>query len=66
MPTDLSVNFSGLKLNTPFFNASGPLCTTLAELQSLGDSRAGAILSKSCTLEYREETNPHVTSISKG
>ena len=54
MSIDLSVNFSGLKLNTPFFNASGPLCTTLAELQSLGDSRAGAILSKSCTLEYRE------------
>ena len=54
MTTDLSVDFSGLKLSTPFFNASGPLCTSLSELQALGDSRSGAILSKSCTLEYRE------------
>ena len=54
MITDLSVDLSGLKLKTPFFNASGPLCTTLEELEALGLSRAGAILSKSCTLELRD------------
>tara|TARA_Y100000589_G_scaffold201448_1_gene190099 strand:- start:2022 stop:2966 length:945 start_codon:yes stop_codon:yes gene_type:complete len=54
MINDLSVDFSGLELKTPFFNASGPLCTTLEELQALGQSNAGAILSKSCTLELRD------------
>ena len=54
MKPDIQVNLAGLKLNTPFFNASGPLCTTLQELRVLGQSHAGAILSKSCTLEPRD------------
>lgn len=53
MTIDLHVKLAGLTLNTPFFNASGPLCTTFDELKALGQSRAGAILSKSCTLEPR-------------
>src|SRR5207244_13392738 len=34
-------------------NASGALCVTRAELEALGRSRAGAIVTKSMTLEAR-------------
>lgn len=35
------------------YNASGPLCTSKDELHAIGKSKAGAILSKSATLEKR-------------
>lgn len=51
---NLSVELSGFTLQNPVFNASGPRCTTQEELESLGTSNAGAILTKSCTLQPRE------------
>jgi len=49
----LSTTLAGQKLETCIYNASGPLCTTEEELDALGQSAAGAILSKSATLEFR-------------
>ncbi|MCK5385180.1 MAG: dihydroorotate oxidase [Alphaproteobacteria bacterium] len=49
----LSTTIAGQKLESCIFNASGPKCTTQEELDALGQSAAGAILSKSATLEYR-------------
>lgn len=50
---DVGVELAGLKLSSCLFNASGPRCTDYAELQALAGSAAGAVLSKSCTLEPR-------------
>lgn len=36
------------------FNASGPHCTTLEELERIAESKADYIVMKSCTLEPRE------------
>lgn len=40
--------------NFSVFNASGPLCTTLEELEAIGASAADYIVMKSCTYEPRE------------
>ena len=50
---DLSVTIAGVKFPTCFMNASGALCMTREELLALGRSRAGAIVTKSMTLEPR-------------
>lgn len=51
---NLSSSVAGIKLDVPIFNASGPRCTTIEELNAIGESDAGAILTKSATLEPRE------------
>ena len=48
---DLSVTIAGVKFPTCFMNASGALCVTREELITLGRSRAGAIVTKSMTLD---------------
>ena len=50
---DISTKLAGIHLENCLFNASGPLCTSSEQLHELGKSQAGAIMSKSCTLEYR-------------
>jgi dihydroorotate dehydrogenase (fumarate) len=50
---DLSTEFSGIKLQTVLINASGAKDVTLAELQTLGESRSSAIVIKSATIEKR-------------
>jgi dihydroorotate dehydrogenase (fumarate) len=50
---DLSVTIAGVKFPTCFMNASGALCVTREELFALGRSRAGAIVTKSMTVESR-------------
>lgn len=50
---DLSTTIAGVKFSTSFMNASGALCVTREELHALGRSRAGAIVTKSMTLEPR-------------
>ncbi len=50
----LETTIAGIKLSTCIYNASGPKCTNTKELNDLGNSIAGAILSKSATLEYRK------------
>ncbi|HZC68051.1 MAG TPA: dihydroorotate oxidase, partial [Nitrospirales bacterium] len=50
---DLSCTIAGVRFSLCLMNASGALCVTLAELEALGRSRAGAIVTKSMTLEAR-------------
>jgi dihydroorotate dehydrogenase (fumarate) len=50
---DLSTTIAGVKFPTCFMNASGALCVTREELFALGRSRAGAIVTKSMTVEPR-------------
>ncbi len=51
---DLTVNIAGVKFPGCFMNASGALCVTREELLALGRSRAGAIVTKSMTVEARQ------------
>jgi len=50
---DLSVDLAGLSLFHPVFNASGPRCASLEELECLASSSSSAVVSKSCTLDAR-------------
>ncbi|MBA2485600.1 MAG: dihydroorotate oxidase [Nitrospira sp.] len=50
---DLSTTIAGVQFPTCFMNASGALCVTREELYALGRSRAGAIVTKSMTVEPR-------------
>eukprot|EP00123_Amoebidium_parasiticum_P015732 comp23123_c0_seq1/m.37257 comp23123_c0_seq1/g.37257 ORF comp23123_c0_seq1/g.37257 comp23123_c0_seq1/m.37257 type:complete len:322 (-) comp23123_c0_seq1:497-1462(-) len=49
----LKTVFLGVELESPIWNASGPRCTTKEELDALGESKAGMILTKSVTVEAR-------------
>ena len=51
---DLTVNIAGVKFPGCVMNASGALCVTREELLVLGRSRAGAIVTKSMTVEERQ------------
>ena len=51
---DLSTQISGINLDSYLINASGPKCTTWEELEVIGKSASAAIVTKSCTMEYRE------------
>lgn len=50
---DLSVNLAGLKLENFVYNASGVNNEILKQLQKIADSKAGAVLSKSTTIDPR-------------
>ena len=50
---DLSITIAGVRFPNCFMNASGALCVTRQELHALGKSGAGAIVTKSMTLEPR-------------
>lgn len=51
---DLSVTIAGVRFHTCMMNAAGALCVTREELEALGRSRAGAIVTKSMTIESRQ------------
>jgi dihydroorotate dehydrogenase (fumarate) len=51
---DLSVTIAGVRLPSCFMNAAGARCVTREELEALGRSCAGAIVTKSMTLEPRQ------------
>lgn len=51
--TDLSTTIAGVRFPSCFMNAAGALCVTRDELVALGRARAGAIVTKSMTLEAR-------------
>ena len=51
---DLSTQIAGIKLDSYLMNASGPKCTTWDELEVIGKSASTAIVTKSCTMEFRE------------
>lgn len=52
--TDLSTTIAGVTFPSCFMNAAGALCVTREELLALGRSRAGAIVTKSMTVEPRQ------------
>lgn len=53
--------------NFAVFNASGPHCTTLEELERIAESEADYIVMKSCTLEPREgNPSPRYWSFANG
>lgn len=54
MTMDLSVTIAGVRFPTCLMNAAGALCVTREELLALGRSRAGAIVTKSMTIEPRQ------------
>lgn len=54
MTPDLSTIISGVRFPSCFMNAAGALCVTREELERLGRSRAGAIVTKSMTVEARQ------------
>jgi dihydroorotate dehydrogenase (fumarate) len=49
----LQTIIAGHHLPVCLYNASGAMCTTKSDLGLLADSYAGAVLTKSCTLAYR-------------
>lgn len=52
---DLSTTVAGVRLSSPFFNASGVWCTTSKDLeQVLNSPFTGAVVTKSCTLLPRD------------
>jgi len=51
---DLSTVIAGVSFRIALMNASGALCVTQAELEALGESNAGAIVTKSMTPLARE------------
>jgi dihydroorotate dehydrogenase (fumarate) len=54
MRADLSTEIAGVRFPTCFMNAAGARCVTRDELDALGRSRAGAIVTKSMTMEPRQ------------
>lgn len=52
--TDLSTTIAGVTFPSCFMNAAGALCVTREELIALGQSEAGAIVTKSMTVEPRQ------------
>lgn len=55
---DLSTTIAGVTFPSCFMNASGALCVTGDELEALGKSGAGAIVTKSMTIEPRQGNPP--------
>ena len=55
---DLSTTIAGVTFPSCFMNASGALCVTRDELEALGKSGAGAIVTKSMTIEPRQGNPP--------
>lgn len=51
---DCSTTIAGVIFPSCFMNASGALCVTREELEALGTSGAGAIVTKSMTIESRQ------------
>jgi len=64
---DLSCVVAGVTMPSCLMNASGPLCTTIEELQALGMSNSGSIVTKSCTfLERAGNEEPRYTDLPLG
>ncbi len=51
---NLSTTIAGVTFPSCFMNAAGALCVTRQELEALGRSAAGAIVTKSMTIEARQ------------
>ena len=51
---DLSTTIANVRFSTCLMNAAGALCVTQEELETLGQSRSGAIVTKSMTPAFRQ------------
>ncbi|TDR82228.1 dihydroorotate oxidase [Paludibacterium purpuratum] len=66
MAVDLSLEWLGMRMASPLYNASGVMCRTREELDAVAGSAAGALITKSCTLTPREgnpEPRYHATAL---
>ena len=64
---DLSTTIAGVHFPTCLMNASGARCVTREDLEQLGESRAGAIVTKSMTpLERGGNPEPRYVSFEGG
>ena len=64
---DLSTTIAGIRFPLCLMNASGALCVTREELEALGRSQAGAIVTKSMTREPRAgNPEPRYFAFSEG
>ena len=54
MTPELSTTIAGVRFPSCFMNAAGAHCVTREELERLGRSRAGALVTKSMTVEARQ------------
>ena len=50
----MRTKIAGIEFNSCILNASGPLCSTLEELEEIAKSNSAAVVMKSCTLEPRK------------
>lgn len=50
----MKTQIAGIEFNSCILNASGPLCSTLEELEEIAKSNSAAVVMKSCTLEPRK------------
>ena len=50
----VETSFLGITLANPLMNASGVHCMTVAEMDELAQSAAGAFVTKTATRDYRE------------
>jgi dihydroorotate dehydrogenase (fumarate) len=67
MTPSLQSSIAGIPLESCLMNASGVHCTREEELQDLIQSDTAALVTKSCTLEYREgNPEPRYASIPHG
>ena len=60
----LETNIAGIPLASCIYNASGPRTTTKGMLVNIGESKSGAVLGKSCTLN-KQSGNPMPRAIQK-
>jgi dihydroorotate dehydrogenase (fumarate) len=64
---DLSTTIAGVRFPSCLMNAAGARCVTRAELEGLGRSRSGAIVTKSMTVEPRQgNPEPRYSSFALG
>ena len=54
MSINLGTRFLGKLIKSPIYNASGVHCVTFPQLDELAMSSAGALITKSCTVNYRD------------
>jgi dihydroorotate dehydrogenase (fumarate) len=63
---DLTTHIGTMKLQSPIYNASGPLTKNYANLQQIDSSKSGAVLSKTCTIKARKgNAHPRLKIIEK-
>ena len=67
MDRTTKTKIAGIKLDSYICNASGPLDSTLEELENIANSTSSAIIMKSCTVEPREgNQKPRYTRLPLG